>query len=155
MFKQTTRSCDGDCLCGFGRCSGLEHCSGGPISTWSENDGESGVDLTESWRHEYWLRLSAMNESNKLLEKFGTPQEQHIQEVFDSSRYWQTPLDIAIQSLWYHNRQMSQATALSVHLTALAHTWHGYFTCLGPGFDSVSEAWIISRAARYNICNFI
>lgn len=52
-------------------------------------------------------------------------------------------------STWCHLLQSSHATPLSFHVTALAHTWHGYLGVLGPGLVSISDEFVSINRARY------
>ena len=83
-------------------------------------------------------------DSNKLLEKLGTPQLQHIHDVWEFANALYTWLDIFRHDLWYQTSHSSQAIAGFAHVTALLQTPQGYFV-RGPGFGSTSFEAVINN----------
>jgi hypothetical protein len=69
--------------------------------------------------------------------------------MLELARALYTGVDICMHSTWYHLLQSSHATSPCFQVTALQHTWQGYFGALGPGLDYISDAFDRSRRLRY------
>ena len=64
------------------------------------------------------FEVEMIKESKRLVEKFGMPQVQQIQDTSGLERALNIPDAILRQSTWYHRSQVSQHMARGFHLHA-------------------------------------
>ena len=108
------------------------------------------VVVLSEWSVRISKELSQLtsNEANRLLEKLGTLQLQHIQDASGLDRQSNIALVKPIQSLWYQVSHVSQAITgfFGFHVHALWHSPHGNFG--GPGLTSTSDDWHMRSMLR-------